>query len=184
MERGELTVAGLHNVENALAAVAACQAFDVPAARCREALAAFCGLPHRMEEIGVIDGVTYFNDSKATNVEATVMSLTDLDRPTVLIAGGYDKGGDFTKLLPVLGRVRFVVTIGEAAPLIEEAIGKRVPCERAADMKTAVDIAGAAAAPGEIVILSPACASFDMFDNFEHRGDVFRRCVQVYRERV
>ncbi len=178
LDRRSLGVIGLHNVENALAAVAALAPYDVPAAVCRKALSDFRGLPHRMERVAVVNGVSYFNDSKGTNVEATMMSLRGLDRPAVLIAGGHDKGGDFSKLIPVLGRVKTVVTIGEAAPLIEEALSSTVPVARAQTMKDAVEIASRAAQEGDLVLLSPACASFDMFRNFEHRGEVFRECVK------
>ncbi|HVO76590.1 MAG TPA: UDP-N-acetylmuramoyl-L-alanine--D-glutamate ligase [Candidatus Bathyarchaeia archaeon] len=178
LERGELGVVGIHNVENALAAVASLAPFDVPAGACRRALSSFTGLPHRMEKVEVVRGVTYYNDSKGTNVEATMMTLKGLDRPTVLIAGGHDKGGDFTKLVPFLTHVKAIVTIGEAAPLIEEALGSVVPIARAATMQDAVETAARTAQPGEIVLLSPACASFDMFRNFEHRGEVFAECVK------
>jgi len=178
LEREALGVIGLHNVENALAAVASLEPFDVPVEACRRALSEFKGLPHRMENVGVVRGVTYYNDSKGTNVEATMMTLKGLDRPTVLIAGGHDKGGVFTKLIPMLGRVKAIVTIGEAAPLIEEALGAVVPIARARTMMDAVETAARTAQPGELVLLSPACASFDMFRNFEHRGEVFRECVK------
>jgi len=179
LERGELGVIGIHNVENALAAVAALAPFDVSASACRKALSEFKGLPHRMEQVAIVRGVSYYNDSKGTNVEATMMSLKGLDRPTVLIAGGHDKGGDFTKLIPVLARVKAIVTIGEAAPLIEEALGSVVPIARAATMQDAVETAARTAQAGELVLLSPACASFDMFRNFEHRGEVFAQCVKA-----
>jgi len=179
LERGELGVIGIHNVENALAAVAALAPFDVSASACRKALSEFKGLPHRMEKVAVVRGVAYYNDSKGTNVEATMMSLKGLDRPTVLIAGGHDKGGDFTKLIPVLSRVKAIVTIGEAAPLIEEALGSVVPIARAATMQDAVETAARTAQAGELVLLSPACSSFDMFRNFEHRGEVFAECVKA-----
>jgi len=112
------------------------------------------------------------------------MSLRGLDRKVVLIAGGKDKGSDFTKLLEVADRVRAVVTIGEAAPLIEEAVGSVVPVARAKTMQEAVEIASRTAGEGEIVLLSPACASFDMFDDFEDRGEVFKNCVRNLRKTV
>lgn len=177
IDSGELVVVGRHNVENALAAVAAVSGMNVAAASCRRALSRFAGLPHRMERVAEIGSVTFFNDSKATNVEAVVKSLTGLGAPVVLIAGGHDKGGDFTKLLEVARVVRSIVTLGEAAPLIEEAVGSAIPCERADSMREAVRKAARAARAGWYVVLSPACASFDMFDDFEHRGEVFRRCV-------
>ena len=180
--RSDLRVIGLHNVENALAAIAAVQPFDIPREACEEALQRFEGLSHRMEPVAEIEGVAYYNDSKATNIEATVMSLRGLDRKVVLILGGKDKGSDFSLLVPVLGKVKAVVTIGEAAPLIESAVGSAVPVTRAATMREAVEIAGGKAIDGEIVLLSPACASFDMFDDFEDRGEVFKSCVQELRK--
>jgi len=177
IERDELAVVGLHNVENALAAVAALSGTGVAADSCRRALSRFTGLPHRMERVAEIGGVTFYNDSKATNVEAAVRSLEGLDSPVVLIAGGRDKGGDFTKLLGLSGVVRRIVTIGEAAGPIEKAVGSVIPCTMAGTMCEAVREAGGAASPGWLVVLSPACASFDMFDDFEHRGREFRRCV-------
>jgi UDP-N-acetylmuramoylalanine--D-glutamate ligase len=182
MDRKELRVVGLHNTENALAAVAAVEPYAIPGEALRTALRRFEGLPHRMELVGTVDGIEYFNDSKATNVEATVMSLRGIDRRVVLIAGGKDKGSDFSKLLGVLDRVRAVVTLGEAAPLIEEAIGSVVPIARAGTMQEAVEIASRAAGEGDIVLLSPACASFDMFTDFEHRGEVFKSCVKNLRK--
>ena len=178
LERSELGVIGLHNVENALAAVASLTPFDVPAGACRRALSEFRGLPHRMEKVATVRGVAYYNDSKGTNVEAVMMTLKGLDRPAVLILGGHDKGGDFTKLIALLTHVKAIVTIGEAAPLIEEALGSVVPIARAATMQEAVETSARTAQPGELVLLSPACASFDMFRNFEHRGEVFAQCVR------
>jgi UDP-N-acetylmuramoylalanine--D-glutamate ligase len=173
----EMRVIGLHNVENALAAIAAVTPFGVTADSCRRALESFRGLPHRMELVAESDGVLFYNDSKATNVEAALKSLKGLDSPTVLIAGGYDKGGDFSKLLGISGVVRAAVTIGKAAGLIEDAIGKEIPCTRAGSMEEAVRMAAGLAEEGWIVVLSPACASFDMYDDFEHRGRVFRESV-------
>ncbi len=130
-----------------------------------------------MERVAVISGVTWYNDSKATNVEAAVKSLSGLDAPVVLIAGGYDKGSDYTKFLEVLPGIKAVVTIGKAAPLIEKALEGRVRLERADSMMDAVVKSSRIAVSGDMVVLSPACASFDMFRNFEHRGEVFRECV-------
>jgi UDP-N-acetylmuramoylalanine--D-glutamate ligase len=177
LDRTELAVIGIHNVENALAAVASLTPFDVPAGACRRALSEFKGLAHRMEKVATVRGVDYYNDSKGTNVEAVMMTLKGLDRSAVLILGGHDKGGDFTKLIPFLTHVKAIVTIGEAAPLIEEALGSVVPIARAATMQDAVETSARTAQPGDLVLLSPACASFDMFRNFEHRGEVFAQCV-------
>ncbi len=168
---------GIHNVENALAAIAAVTPFGVTAYSCRRALASFAGLPHRMELVATAGGISFYNDSKATNVEAAVKSLKGLDSPVVLIAGGHDKGGDFSKLFELSGVVRSIVTIGEAAGLIEDAAGGRLTCTRASSMEEAVEMASGVAEEGWLVVLSPACASFDMYDNFEHRGRVFRDSV-------
>jgi len=130
-----------------------------------------------MELVAESGGISFYNYSKATNVEAAVKSLKGLDSPVVLIAGGHDKGGDFSKLLEVSGVVRAAVTIGEAAGLLEDAIGERIPCTRAGSMEEAVRTAAGIAEEGWIVVLSPACASFDMYDDFEHRGRVFRDSV-------
>ncbi len=176
-DRGGMKVVGIHNVENALAAIAAVTPFGVTADSCRRALALFTGLPHRMELVTESDGISFYNDSKATNVEAAVKSLKGLDSPVVLIAGGHDKGGDFTKFFELSGIVRSIVTIGEAAGLIENAAGEKFPCRRAGSMEEAVSMAAAEAQEGWLVVLSPACASFDMYDDFEHRGRVFRDSV-------
>jgi len=182
MSTDELKVVGIHNIENALAAVAAVHPFGISLDVCRKALATFKGLPHRMELVAEIDGVAYYNDSKATNVEAALMSLKGIDRPVVLIAGGKDKGGNFGKLLEAADRLKAVITIGEAASLIEEAIGNAIPTARADTMHDAVEKAAKTAERGDIVLLSPACASFDMFKNFEHRGEVFSSCVLNMRQ--
>ena len=182
-DRSSIRVVGIHNVENALAAVAAVTPFGVTADSCRRALASFAGLPHRMELVGRSGGITFFNDSKATNVEAAVKSLKGLDFPVVLIAGGHDKGGDFSKLFELSDVVRSIVTIGEAAELIENAAGGRISCTRASSMDEAVAMAAGEAEDGWLVVLSPACASFDMYDNFEHRGRVFRDSVMELAKR-
>lgn len=183
-EKDDLSVVGLHNIENALAAVASLERFGVAAESCRRALRDFRGLEHRMEKVAEKEGVIFFNDSKATNVEAAVKSLIGLDSPVILIAGGYDKGSDYSKLAEVAGRLKLIVTIGAAAPLIEKAMEGVADTLRAGSMEDAVRMASSAAAPGDLVVLSPACASFDMFRNFEHRGDVFRECVSRIGERV
>jgi UDP-N-acetylmuramoylalanine--D-glutamate ligase len=179
LRRGEFTPVGVHNLENALAAVAVATAFDVPVAAMREALRAYRPLPHRMELVRVIDGVAYVNDSKATNVDATIMSLRSVDGGTILILGGRDKDGDFAALIPHLQRVRTAVLIGEAAALIRRAIEGHCPVEDAADMAGAVALAQTRAEAGDTVLLAPACASFDMFDNYQERGNAFREAVKA-----
>mgnify|MGYP003350747605 FL=1 len=179
MPLAELPVAGLHNATNALAAGALCHAIGIDDVAIAKALRAFKGLPHRVEKIETIDGVTYYDDSKGTNVGSTVAALGGFVQPVVLIAGGDGKGQDFTPLRdPVRQRARAVVLIGRDAPQIEKALtGCGVPCINASDMDDAIGQARARAKNGDAVLLSPACASFDMFRNYNHRGDVFAAAV-------
>lgn len=177
IEKKEIGVIGRHNLENAMAAVAALQGLGVARESCEKALRNFRGLRHRMEKIAEIGGVAYYNDSKATNVEAAVKSLSGLSGKVVLIAGGYDKGSDYSIFREVLPSIRSIITIGKAAPLIEDALKGMIEIERAGSMMDAVRKGSEKALEGDMVVLSPACASFDMFRDFEERGDVFRDCV-------
>ena len=176
----QLPVAGLHNAANALAAGALCHAIGIDDAALAQALRVFKGLPHRVEKITAIDGVTFYDDSKGTNVGSTVAALGGFTQPVVLIAGGDGKGQDFTPLREaVRRRARAVVLIGRDAGLIAAALdGCGVPCINASDMDDAVGRAHAAASNGDAVLLSPACASFDMFRNYNHRGEVFAGAVR------
>jgi UDP-N-acetylmuramoylalanine--D-glutamate ligase len=176
----ELQVSGLHNVANALAALALCRALDLPLAPLLDALRAFKGLPHRVEKVAEIAGVTYYDDSKGTNVGATEAALRGLGRPAVVILGGDGKGQDFSPLKEAATRhARAVVLIGRDAPLIEKAItGCGKPVIKAGDMDEAVRIAGAHARAGDAVLMSPACASFDMYRNYLHRAEVFVAAVR------
>jgi UDP-N-acetylmuramoylalanine--D-glutamate ligase len=179
MPASELPLAGLHNVANALAAGALCHAIGVDDAPIANALRVFKGLPHRVEKVAELDGVTYYDDSKGTNVGSTVAALNGLTRPVVLIAGGEGKGQDFAPLRePVMRRARAVVLIGRDREQIAAALdGCGVPLVRAADMDQAVREARAASAIGDAVLLSPACASYDMFRNYAHRGEMFAAAV-------
>jgi UDP-N-acetylmuramoylalanine--D-glutamate ligase len=181
LRAGELQVAGLHNVANALAAVALCRAIAVPMQALIDGLRSFRGLPHRVERVGEIGGVTYYDDSKGTNVGATIAALQGLGRKAVLIAGGEGKGQDFAPLKPVVSRhARAVVLIGRDAPIIASALhGCGVSVARAGDMGDAVHQAAGLAQSGDAVLLSPACASFDMFLNYQHRAEVFVQAVQA-----
>ncbi len=171
----ELQVTGLHNVANALAALALCRAIGLPLAPLLDALRAFKGLPHRVERVAEINGVIYYDDSKGTNVGATVAALQGLGRRAVLIAGGDGKGQDFAPLgLVVASHARAVVLIGRDAEKISAALhGCGVAVVRAHNMADAVRLSAALAQPGDAVLLSPACASFDMFRNYAHRAEVF-----------
>ena len=179
LKAGELQVAGLHNAANALAALALCRAIGLPLPVLLDALRSFEGLPHRVQRVAEVDGVVYFDDSKGTNVGATVAALQGLGRKAVLIAGGEGKGQDFAALGPaVVQHARAVVLIGRDAPLIEAALhGCGVPLLRASDMDNAVHQAARMAQRGDAVLLSPACASFDMFRNYAHRAEVFVAAV-------
>jgi UDP-N-acetylmuramoylalanine--D-glutamate ligase len=175
----EVPLPGLHNVANALAAIALAQTLGVSSASCRRAVRAFKGLPHRTELVAERDGIKWINDSKGTNVGATVAALSGMTSPAILIAGGDGKGQDFSLLRDaVRDHARAVVLIGRDAPLIERALAGIVPLPRARDLKDAVETARTLARPGDVVLLSPACASFDMFRNYEHRGEVFRATVK------
>jgi UDP-N-acetylmuramoylalanine--D-glutamate ligase len=179
----EMRIAGLHNAANALAALALCRGLGLPLDPLLRALREFKGLPHRVEPVGEAFGVRWYDDSKGTNVGSTVAALAGLAHggaKVVLIAGGEGKGQDFSPLKNAVTRsARALVLIGRDAPLIEAALADAgVPSQRAASMEEAVAIAGDAARPGDAVLLSPACASFDMFRNYKHRGEVFRLAVQ------
>jgi UDP-N-acetylmuramoylalanine--D-glutamate ligase len=184
LEPATLRVAGLHNAANAMATLALAAAAGVPEDAVVQALRAFAGLAHRVEFVAEVDGCRYYDDSKGTNVGATVAALSGLPQPVVLIAGGDGKGQDFTPLAAVAAaRARAVVLIGRDAPRIAEVLAPvGVPIVKAADMDDAVRRAAAAARPGDAVLLSPACASFDMFRNYEHRAEVFRAAVARLQE--
>ncbi|MBU3910555.1 MAG: UDP-N-acetylmuramoyl-L-alanine--D-glutamate ligase [Gammaproteobacteria bacterium] len=174
-------LAGLHNAANALAALALCAAIGIDAVTLLPALRSFHGLPHRVEKVAEIGGVTYYDDSKGTNVGATVAALSGLGCKSVVILGGEGKGQDFSPLkAAVENHARGVVLIGRDGPLIRAALdGCGVPQLNAASMDEAVRAAAARASAGDAVLLSPACASFDMFRNYEHRAAAFKSAVQA-----
>ncbi|MEZ5626663.1 MAG: hypothetical protein R3E34_03950 [Rhodocyclaceae bacterium] len=177
-----MPLAGLHNAANALAALALCEAIGLPTERLLDGLRGFRGLPHRVERVAERDdGVTYYDDSKGTNVGATIAALDGLQRSVLLIAGGDGKGQDFSPLrAPVIRHARAVILIGRDGPQIAAALeGAGVPVEFASDLPRAVLRADALAQPGDAVLLSPACASFDMFRNYAHRADVFVAAVRA-----
>jgi UDP-N-acetylmuramoylalanine--D-glutamate ligase len=171
----ELPLHGLHNAANALAACALARSLGVTHEALARGLRTFRGLPHRLELVASIGGVDWYDDSKGTNVGATLAALRGLGRPAVLILGGEGKGQDFTPLAePVRRLARQVLLIGRDAPLIEKA----VPGVRCASLEEAVEKAARVARPGDAVLLSPACASFDMFRDYRHRGEAFAAAVR------
>lgn len=176
-----LPVTGLHNVMNALAALALTRAIGCPEDAALRGLTHFKGLPHRVEKVAVIKGVTYYDDSKGTNVGATEAALYGMgEQKVVVILGGDGKDQDFSPLkAAVAAKARAVILIGRDAPLIREALkDSGVPMHHAATLNDAVTIAQQQARPGDAVLLSPACASFDMFRNYVHRAEVFIAAVQ------
>jgi UDP-N-acetylmuramoylalanine--D-glutamate ligase len=176
---GEVAVPGPHNLENAMAAALLALAAGADPASFGATLAAFTGLPHRLERVGFRAGVAFFDDSKGTNVAATARSLEGFaDRSVHLILGGRNKGADFALLRPVVERkARRIYLIGESAVALERSLGDLAPVERSGTLESAVATAAELAAEGESVVLSPACASFDQFRNYAERGDRFRLLV-------
>ena len=179
MKASELQVSGLHNVANALAALALCRAIDLPMDVLLDGLRSFHGLAHRVEKVALISGVTYYDDSKGTNVGATVAALQGLAGKAVVILGGEGKGQDFSPLNEaVKNHARAVLLIGRDANLIADALQNcGVKVVHASDMQDAVQQAARLAQTGDVVLLSPACASFDMFRNYEHRAQIFIAAV-------
>lgn len=174
-----LQVTGRHNVANALAALALGRALALPGSAMCQALREFKGLAHRMQKVAEIDGVTWINDSKATNIGACVAALQGVQKKVILIAGGDCKGADMRELAPaVQDKARAVVLLGKDAPLITQAISSAVPVYPAEDLQEAVKIAAGLANPGESVLLSPACASLDQFKNYQERGEKFIAAVR------
>ncbi len=183
MPVGDMRLAGAHNEANALAALALASVLHLDVEPQLAALREFPGLPHRCQWVGERDGATFINDSKATNVAATVAALRGLDGPFVLIAGGQGKGADLSPLGPAAsGRLLAAVLIGEAAEQLEKVLGDRCPVHHAREMRAAVELAAKLATPGSTVLLSPACASFDMFTDYVERGDAFTAAVKEVAE--
>ncbi len=179
MDAAEVRIKGVHNLENAMAAAAMALLAGCPVAAIRKTLSEFAGLEHRLEFVRELDGVRYINDSKGTNVGAVLKSIESFSAPLVLIAGGRDKAGDFAALGPLVSeKVKTLVLIGEASGKISEALGDLTETVRATDLADAVAISREKAVRGDVVLLSPACASFDMFRDFEDRGRQFKKLVR------
>ncbi|PEN13257.1 UDP-N-acetylmuramoyl-L-alanine--D-glutamate ligase [Longibacter salinarum] len=180
MPASDLALRGPHNLYNSLAAAMSAHIMGAGDAQIREGLSTFEGVPHRLENVATVDDVLYVNDSKATNVNAVWYALESFDQPIVLIAGGRDKGNDYEALKPLIReRVRGVVALGESASKVMEELGSAAGCaSRASTMEDALQKARSMAQPGDVVLLSPACSSFDMYENYEERGDTFRRLVR------
>ena len=179
-----IRIPGRHNVENVMAAVMAARYAGCAPAAIVEAVGTFRGLAHRIEFAGEKGGVAFYDDSKGTNVSAVARALEAFERPVILLLGGRDKNGDFTTLAPMIRRsVKEIVLFGEAREAIGAQIGGFVKTQAAATMLEAVRIAYADAASGDVVLLSPGCASFDEFRSYAHRGDVFKNAVSRLESR-
>ncbi|HEU4587409.1 MAG TPA: UDP-N-acetylmuramoyl-L-alanine--D-glutamate ligase [Gemmatimonadales bacterium] len=182
MARDALPLLGDHNVANALAAALVADRIGCPIERIAAGLSTFRAIPHRVEPVREVDGVLWINDSKSTNVTSTEVAVAALDRPFVLLLGGRHKGAPYTPLAPLLaGRCRAVVAFGEAEPLVARDLAGVVPVERGGrDFDAVLATARRLARPGDAVLLSPACSSYDMFANYEQRGERFRAAVEAF----
>ena len=182
VEVSQIRLPGNHNLQNAMAAACMAMLMEVPAPVIRHTLRSFAGIEHRIETVRTVGGVTYINDSKGTNVDASIQAVRAMDAPSVLIAGGYDKHTDFAPFAREIknSRIHTVVLIGQTAAQIEKALREAgfANIRHASGFKEAVHLAGSLANRGEKVLLSPACASFDMFSDFEQRGRVFKEIVE------
>jgi UDP-N-acetylmuramoylalanine--D-glutamate ligase len=179
-DASDVPLAGVQNLENAMAAALLARAFGVEPAALRQALAGFEGLPHRLQRVGEKGGVTWYDDSKGTNPAATMKSIEGFPEGKVhLILGGRNKGADLASLAPVVAaKAKRLYLIGEAAHEFETALGRTAPFEQAETLERAVRSASEQAEPGDVVVLSPACASFDQFRNFVDRGERFQGYVR------
>lgn len=178
LPRSALPLLGDHNVENALAAALAVRATGVGLASIAEGLRTFAALTHRLEPVAEVDGVLWINDSKATNIASTEKAVAALDRPFVLLLGGRHKGEPYTRLIPLLqSRCRAVVAFGEAKPVVVQDLEGRAKLVEAGTFEEVLAVAASLAERGDVVLLSPACSSYDMFNNYEERGATFREWV-------
>jgi UDP-N-acetylmuramoylalanine--D-glutamate ligase len=182
ISRDEIGIRGAHNLENVMATLAVGLACGAAPDAMRASVREFKGVEHRLEFVAEINGVKFYNDSKATNVDSTIKALEAFDQGVIVILGGKDKGGDYAPLAPLIqSRCEHVILIGAAANKIAAALENTKPLHRAATMPDAVKLGNELAKAGNIVLLAPACASFDMFDNYEHRGQVFKEAVWQLR---
>jgi len=178
--RADIQLKGAHNLENVLSAICMAMSAGCNPQQVRSSVAEFRAVEHRLELVATINGVTFYNDSKATNVDATVKALESFPGNIHIILGGKDKGSDYTVLSPLLReRVKRVYLIGAASDKIAMQIQGATAVTRSGILERAIRQAFDAAAPGDVVLLAPACASFDQFENYEHRGRVFKELVHA-----
>jgi UDP-N-acetylmuramoylalanine--D-glutamate ligase len=184
MSRAEIPLRGMHNVENVMAAACAARIAGATLEQIREAVRSFPGVEHRIEFVRKLDGVDYYNDSKATSVDATLKAIDSFDGGLWIILGGKDKGSDYTPLrMPLHVKARAALLIGAAAEKIGSHLNGALPLIPCGDIATAVRVAREKAQPGDTILLAPACASFDQFRSFEHRGEVFKQLVAALEEK-
>ena len=175
----EVPLRGAHNVENVLAGMTVAGSYGIAADAIAQVIRNFRGVEHRIEPVETIDGIEFFNDSKATNVDSSVKAVESFSGNLIVILGGKDKGASYQPLVEAMrGRVKHVLLIGAASDKISDAIGNEFPTTRVSSMNDAVEKGLALGKPGDVVLLSPACASFDMYDNYEHRGRDFKAAVR------
>jgi len=174
----QLPLKGRHNLANALAVLTIVNSLSIPPEKVYKAMSSFKGVPHRIEFLGTKNGVSFYNDSKSTNVESLRVALESFQQPVILIAGGRGKGASYEPLRQLIQeKVCFLITLGEDAQKIEDAFSDLVQVEQVQSMEEAVKVAWQHSFPNSVILLSPACASFDMYANFEVRGEHFRKCV-------
>ena len=175
----KLALQGKHNINNSMAASIISQVLNIRKDVVRESMSDFQNVEHRLENFSTIYGVDYINDSKATNVNSTWYALESMSNPTAWIVGGVDKGNDYSQLVDLVkAKVKFIIALGADTAKIHEAFGDLVEIYDAADMGEAVGIAYRFTEKGDTVLLSPACASFDLFENYEERGNAFKSIVR------
>jgi UDP-N-acetylmuramoylalanine--D-glutamate ligase len=179
MAASDVRLRGEHNIENVLASLAITSVYAVPSATLTSVIGEFRGVEHRIEYVATVRGVSFFNDSKATNVDSAIKAVESFDRNLILILGGRDKGASYDPLIDAMsGKVKHILLIGEASDKIAAAVNNKFPLTRMSSLEDAVQRGASMGEPGDVVLLSPACASFDMFENYEHRGRVFKNSVQ------
>ena len=178
METQEINIRGNHNLYNSLAAVISARAFDIKKEIIKDTLKTFKGVEHRIEFVRELDGIKFYNDSKATNIDSVIVALESFEKDLILILGGKDSGNDYSVIDKLVSdRVKLIIAIGESKEKIIEHFSKKVKCKSAESMDDAVKYCKENSSTGDSVLLSPACKSFDMFDSYEHRGKEFKKAV-------
>ena len=176
-------IKGVHNIENAMASIAACEIAGCRRDEIQGAMEEFHGLPHRVEFVAEIGGVSYYNDSKGTNIGATMSALAGFKGNVILLAGGKDKGGDYSIMAPLLEeKVKGMALFGEARDKITQSIGRYTDTVLVGNLKEAMEVVRRTAVRGDTVLLSPACSSFDQFSGYAERGKVFRELVNAIKQ--